>query len=80
MKALVFHKFKNICIKTILWTRNTNYFTTFVHRILKEIRPFKAVSIIKSHGHINVGFKERVSKKKKKNRSQLSAWQCVGPG
>ena len=27
MKAL----FKNICIKTILWTRNTNCFTIFVH-------------------------------------------------
>ena len=32
MKALLFHKFKNICIKTILWTRNTNCFTIFVHR------------------------------------------------
>ena len=24
MKALLFHKFKNICIKTIFWTRNPN--------------------------------------------------------
>ena len=33
MKALLFHKFK----KTILWTRNTNCFTIFVHmRILGE--------------------------------------------
>ena len=34
MNALVFHKFKNICtgIKTMLWTRNTNCFTIFVHR------------------------------------------------
>ena len=31
MKALLFHKFRNICIKTILWTRNTNCFTIFVH-------------------------------------------------
>ena len=31
MKALLFHKFKNMCIKTILWTRNTNGFTIFVH-------------------------------------------------
>ena len=29
-----------VCIKTILWTSNTNCFTIFVHR------PFKAVSII----------------------------------
>ena len=27
MKALLFHTFKNIYIKTILWTRNTNCFT-----------------------------------------------------
>ena len=32
MKALLFHNFKNICIKTILWTRNTNCFTIFVNR------------------------------------------------
>ena len=32
MKALLFHKFKNICIKGILWTRNTNCFTIFVRR------------------------------------------------
>ena len=32
MQALLFHKFKNICIKTTLWTRNTNCFTIFVHR------------------------------------------------
>ena len=30
LKALLFHKYKNICIKTILWTRNTNCFTIFV--------------------------------------------------
>ena len=32
MKVLLFHKFKNICRKTILWTRDTNCFTIFVHR------------------------------------------------
>ena len=32
MRALLFHKFKNLCIKTILWTRNTNCFTISVHR------------------------------------------------
>ena len=32
MKALLFHKFRNICIKTILWTRNTNCFTIFLLR------------------------------------------------
>ena len=31
MNALLFHKFRTICIKTILWTRNTNCFTIFVH-------------------------------------------------
>ena len=36
MKALFFHKFKNICIKTIFWTRNTNCFTIFVHRIFRR--------------------------------------------
>ena len=33
MKALVFHKFRNIFIKTILWTMNTNCFTIFVHTV-----------------------------------------------
>ena len=33
MKALLFHKFRNICIKTILWTRNTNCFTIFLHSV-----------------------------------------------
>ena len=28
----MFHKFKNICITTILWTRNTNCFTIFGRR------------------------------------------------
>ena len=32
MKALLFHKFKNICIKTMLWTMNTRCLTIFVHR------------------------------------------------
>ena len=32
MKALLFHKFRNICIKTILWNRNKYCFTIFVHR------------------------------------------------
>ena len=36
MKALLFHIFKNICIKTILWTRNTNCFTIFVIGTLGE--------------------------------------------
>ena len=31
MKALLFRKFRNICKKTILWTRNTNCFTIFVN-------------------------------------------------
>ena len=30
--ALLFHTFRSICIKTILWTRNTICFTIFVHR------------------------------------------------
>ena len=36
MKALLFHKYRNICIKTILWTRNTYCFTIFVHRKLRR--------------------------------------------
>ena len=36
MKALLFHKFRNICINTILWTRNTNCFTIFVHRSFRR--------------------------------------------
>ena len=28
----LFHKFRNICIKTILWNRNKYCFTIFVHR------------------------------------------------
>ena len=42
MKALLIHKFKNIpvCVKTIpvpvLWIRNANCFTIFVHRNLGE--------------------------------------------
>ena len=38
MKALLFDKFKNICISTILWTRNTNRFTICVHsRVLSPL-------------------------------------------
>ena len=32
----MFHKFRIICIKTILWTRNANCFTIFVHRNLRR--------------------------------------------
>ena len=47
MKALLFHKFRNICITTKLWTRNTNYFTIFVQYIgTKGEKAIQTVSII----------------------------------
>ena len=45
MKALLFHKFRNICIKTILWTRKTNCFTIFVLRNFRR-KAIQTVSII----------------------------------
>ena len=47
MKALLFHKFRNICIKT----RNTNCFTIFVHRNFRR-KAIQTVSIILSHGRV----------------------------
>ena len=47
MKALVFHKFRNICINVYvyIWTMNTNCFTIFVQGTLGE-KAIQTVSII----------------------------------
>ena len=45
MKALLFDKFKNICVKTILWTRNTNC-SLFVNIGTLGEKAIQTVSII----------------------------------
>ena len=60
MKALVFHKFRNICIKTILWTRNTNCFTIFVHRNFRR-KTHSDCEYHKSHGRVFIESKKEVS-------------------
>ena len=57
MKALLFHKFRNICIKTIFWTRKTNCFTIFVLRNFRRKSHSDCEYFIQSHGRVNEGFK-----------------------
>ena len=54
MKALLFHNFKNICIKTTFWTRNTNCFTILYIRTFEK-NAIQTVSIIQSQGRVNEG-------------------------
>ena len=47
MKALLFHKIRNICIKTILWTRKTNLsFSLFMFFETSGEKAIQTVSII----------------------------------
>ena len=76
MKALVFHKFRNICIKTILWNMNTNCFTIFVHRTFR----WKSHSACKyhtvlSHGRVIEGFKR--PNNWKSNEPNWKLLQCL---
>ena len=57
MKAVLFHKFKSICIKTILWTRTTNCFTIFVHvcTTFGEMAIQSCEDHLVLHGHVKEG-------------------------
>ena len=54
MKALLFHKFRNIYIKTILWTRNTTV-SLFLYIGTKQEKAIQTVSITLSRGRVNEG-------------------------
>ena len=54
MKALLFYKFRNICIKKTLWTRKTNCFTIFVHRNFRT-KSHSDCEYHIAHGRVNDG-------------------------